>query len=101
MTNDSPRRAIVLGALSAMAEETCRLLAEDGASLSLFGRDAARLEEVAQDLRARGAKLVDVRVRDLAGAEDAATALQTASTAIGGAKRGADLLRCTRRSEAG
>lgn len=85
MTSDSPRRAIVLGALSAMAEETCRLLAEDGGSLSLFGRDAARLEEVAQDLRARGAKHVDVRVRDFADATDATAALNAASVAIGGA----------------
>lgn len=85
MSSDSPRRAIVLGALSAMAEETCRLLAEDGASLSLFGRDTTRLEEVARDLRARGAKSVEIRAGDLADASNAAAELRTASDAIGGA----------------
>lgn len=79
------RSVIVLGALSAMAEATCRLLAEEGASLALFGRDRERLAAVAQDLRARGAPIVEVRVRDLAQTEDAEEALKAASDAIGGA----------------
>lgn len=85
MSAREPRRAIVLGALSSMAEATCRLLAEEGASLSLFGRDAERLQTVARDLRARGAAQVDVRVRDLTHTEEAGQDLQAASDALGGA----------------
>lgn len=79
-----PRRVIILGALSAMAEETARLLAEKNAALSLFGRDAARLEAIARDLRTRGAQ-VDIRVRDLCDTTHVVEDLQQASEAIGGA----------------
>ena len=49
------RKVLVLGALSAMAQATARRLAAQGADLVLAGRDAARLEAAALDLRARGA----------------------------------------------
>ncbi len=61
---------IVLGATSAMAEAACRLWAEDGAHLLLAGRNAARLEEIADDLRVRGAQ-AETHVADLASAEAA------------------------------
>jgi NAD(P)-dependent dehydrogenase (short-subunit alcohol dehydrogenase family) len=80
-----PRRVIVLGALSAIAEATCRLLAEEGASLALLGRDAPRLESVAADLRVRGAKLVVTCAQDLTAVDDAAGVLKRQSDAIGGA----------------
>lgn len=83
-TSQARRRVIVLGALSAMAEATCRLLAEEGAHLALFGRDAARLDRVAEDLRIRGAAGASVFVRDLSATADAASALEAAAEAMGG-----------------
>jgi decaprenylphospho-beta-D-erythro-pentofuranosid-2-ulose 2-reductase len=57
--NDSDKRPgiIVLGALSAIAEQAARLWAERGARLLLAGRDSERLEAVASDLRLRGAEV--------------------------------------------
>ncbi|MGH7464478.1 MAG: SDR family NAD(P)-dependent oxidoreductase, partial [Longimicrobiales bacterium] len=46
---------LILGATSAIAQATARRFARDGARLFLVGRDAARLEAVADDLRSRGA----------------------------------------------
>jgi NAD(P)-dependent dehydrogenase (short-subunit alcohol dehydrogenase family) len=49
------KRVIVLGALSAVGEAVCRLYAAEGASLTIAGRDAVRLAQVATDLQLRGA----------------------------------------------
>lgn len=58
-------RILVLGATSAIAQATARLLAEQGASLFLVARNAERLDAVAQDLRIRGASAVHSEVLDL------------------------------------
>jgi NAD(P)-dependent dehydrogenase (short-subunit alcohol dehydrogenase family) len=79
------RKVIVLGALSAIAEATCRLLAEEGASLALLARNPERLDAVAQDLKLRGAQAVVTEALDLADASDAAAVLTRSSEAIGGA----------------
>lgn len=81
---DTPRKVIVLGALSAIAEATCRLLAEEGAHIALLGRNAERLETVAQDLRVRGAGTVAVETLDLADAAEAPAVLDRCATALGG-----------------
>jgi decaprenylphospho-beta-D-erythro-pentofuranosid-2-ulose 2-reductase len=79
------RRIIVLGALSAIAEASCRRLAEQGADFVLLARDATRLEAVAADLRARGASKVVARALDLATAADQAQAvLRDSAQALGG-----------------
>jgi decaprenylphospho-beta-D-erythro-pentofuranosid-2-ulose 2-reductase len=62
----TPKRIVVLGGLSAIAEATARLHAEQGAALALAGRDAARLETLAQDLKVRGASAVQTYPIDLA-----------------------------------
>src|SRR5690606_32992876 len=49
------KRVLIIGAASAIAEETARLLARQGASLFLVGRNAARLSAIAEDLKVRGA----------------------------------------------
>jgi decaprenylphospho-beta-D-erythro-pentofuranosid-2-ulose 2-reductase len=49
---------VIFGATSAMAKQTARLYAAEGAVLGLVGRDAERLEALAQDLRLRGAEKV-------------------------------------------
>lgn len=55
----------MLGALSDIAEATCRLYARAHATMVLAGRNARGLEAVAADLRVRGAPLVHVHAGDL------------------------------------
>lgn len=61
----SPRKILVLGSTSGIAEATCRIWAMQGASLFLVARNADKLAAVAADLRARGASFVDTAVADL------------------------------------
>ncbi len=51
---------LIIGATSAMAEQTARLLAADGDKLILAARDPERLEILAADLKVRGASDVQV-----------------------------------------
>ncbi len=51
---------LILGATSAMAEQTARLLAADGDKLILAARDPERLEILAKDLKVRGASEIQV-----------------------------------------
>jgi len=61
----APRKILVLGATSGIAEATCRIWATQGASLFLVARNAEKLAAVAADLRTRGASYVDTAVADL------------------------------------
>lgn len=65
VTASTPKRILVLGATSGIAEECCRLWAERGDSLYLVARDPNKLAAVAADLRIRGANYVDTAVADL------------------------------------
>jgi len=60
-----PRKVLLLGAASAIAQETARLLAADGDRLFLVDRNEAGLDVVARDLELRGAGHVDSLVADL------------------------------------
>ena len=60
-----PKKILVLGATSGIAEATCRIWAAEGASLFLVARNEEKLSAVAQDLRTRGASYVDTAVADL------------------------------------
>jgi hypothetical protein len=63
---DSLQRIVIVGATSSIAEHCARLWAAKGpVALTLIGRDAARLERVAADLRVRGAA-VTARTADFA-----------------------------------
>jgi short-subunit dehydrogenase len=64
-SSQTPRKILVLGATSGIAEATCRIWATQGASLFLVARNAEKLAAVAQDLRTRGASYVDTAVADL------------------------------------
>jgi decaprenylphospho-beta-D-erythro-pentofuranosid-2-ulose 2-reductase len=64
-TRTGPRKILVLGATSGIAEATCRIWAAQGASLFLVGRNAEKLAAVAADLKTRGASYVDTAVADL------------------------------------
>jgi NAD(P)-dependent dehydrogenase (short-subunit alcohol dehydrogenase family) len=78
------RKVLVLGALSAMAQATARRLAADGAHLVLAGRDAARLEAAALDLRARGAGSVQTLVANLAAVDDPFDMVRDIAERLGG-----------------
>ena len=55
---------VILGATSGIAQPVARLFAAGGAALLLAGRDAAKLNAVAEDLRVRGARRVETFVID-------------------------------------
>lgn len=76
-------RVTILGAASGIAEATARLYAKEGATLVLAGRRADRLEEIAADLRLRGAQDVKISVLDFAEADPAAS-LKDISRKMGG-----------------
>ncbi len=66
-SSTNPLRSIlVIGATSAIAQAVARLFAAEGCRLFLVGRDQAKLELVAGDLRARGAEAVGTYAADLA-----------------------------------
>jgi decaprenylphospho-beta-D-erythro-pentofuranosid-2-ulose 2-reductase len=60
-----PSRILALGATSAIAEATLRLLAERGAQFYLVARNPGKLAAVAADLNTRGASAVATHVMDL------------------------------------
>jgi decaprenylphospho-beta-D-erythro-pentofuranosid-2-ulose 2-reductase len=64
-TSTTPRKILVLGATSGIAEATCRIWAAQGASLFLVARNAEKLAAVAADLKTRGASYIDTAVADL------------------------------------
>jgi len=64
-TTATPRKILVLGATSGIAEATCRIWASQGASLFLVARNAEKLAAVAADLKTRGASYIDTAVADL------------------------------------
>jgi decaprenylphospho-beta-D-erythro-pentofuranosid-2-ulose 2-reductase len=57
-------RALIIGATSAIAEATARLLAARGAALYLVARDAQRAQAIAADLKIRGAAQVGAEAMD-------------------------------------
>lgn len=65
MTTDKKNRVVILGALSAIATATARIYAGEGAAIMLVARNADRLKALADDLRARGAKQVEIAAMDL------------------------------------
>jgi len=56
---------MVIGATSAIAHETIKHFASDGAELLLVGRNAEKLDIITQDLQVRGAKRIEPYVLDL------------------------------------
>ncbi len=60
-----PQKILILGATSAIAQATARLLAERGASFFLVARDPYKLAAVASDLQTRGARFVRTLKLDL------------------------------------
>ncbi|SFS06333.1 Short-chain dehydrogenase [Granulicella pectinivorans] len=61
----TPKKILVLGATSGIAEATCRLWAAEGAALFLVARNEEKLAAVAADLKVRGASYIGTAVADL------------------------------------
>jgi short-subunit dehydrogenase len=80
----NPRKILVLGATSGIAEATCRIWASQGARLFLVARNAEKLAAVAADLRTRGASYVDTAVADLDNTEQHPTLLAHAVNSLTG-----------------
>lgn len=80
----APRKILVLGATSGIAEATCRIWASQGASLFLVARNREKLSAVAQDLKNRGASYVDTAVADLDDTEQHPSLLAHAINSLAG-----------------
>jgi len=59
------QKIFIIGATSAIAQAVARRYASTGASLFLTGRDAGRLQVIADDLKVRGAAAVHSQVLDI------------------------------------
>jgi short-subunit dehydrogenase len=79
-----PKRVVALGATSAIAEATLRLLAEQGASFFLVARNEQKLAAVRDDLLTRGAPAVTIAVADLDDTAAHSALLERAVSALGG-----------------
>ena len=79
-----PRRVLVLGATSAIAQAVCRRYAESGARLALVARNHQYLDVVAADLRVRGASALWTEVADLLDVERHPQLVARAEQALGG-----------------
>src|SRR5258708_12167496 len=58
-------KLLIIGATSAIATETARNFAHDGAELFLVARNAEKLAAIASDLKVRGAQRVETFLLDL------------------------------------
>lgn len=83
-TAGEPRRILVLGATSGIAEACIKRWADRGDSLFLVGRNAHRLAAVAADARTRGAGYVDTAVADLDRTDSHADLLAHSINSLGG-----------------
>ncbi len=77
-------RLMVFGATSAVAKAVCRQFASDRASLYLVARDGPALADVAADLRARGATVVETAVCDALDWDRHPALVSQAAEAFGG-----------------
>lgn len=80
----APRRVLILGATSAIAQAVARLYASQGARLALVARNRQYLEVVASDLRVRGASALWTEVADFLDVERHPSLVEQAQQALGG-----------------
>ncbi len=78
-----PNKVLILGATSAIAQATARLLADRGASFFLVARDPYKLGAVVSDLQTRGAKAVFSLTADLDNFDTHASMVQSAVQILG------------------
>ncbi|GER87015.1 short-chain dehydrogenase [Dictyobacter vulcani] len=77
-------RVAIIGATSALAHETAKSFASDGADFFLVGRSSEKLAVVAADLKVRGAKAIETYTLDLNQLEHHDEMLQQAIATLGG-----------------
>ena len=77
-------KILILGATSAIAQETAKCFARDGAELFLVGRSAEKLEAVQNDLKVRGAKRAETFGLDLSDLDRHQEMIQTAIETLDG-----------------
>jgi len=77
-------KILIIGATSAIAHETAKFFAKDGAELFLAGRTPAKLEDVGNDLKVRGAKRTETFLLDLSDLDRHQEMIQTAIETLGG-----------------
>jgi short-subunit dehydrogenase len=78
------QKILIVGATSAIAEASARVLAARGDALFLAGRDALRLQAIAADLKVRGAGLTDTHVFDARAVDRFQDLLEAATQRLGG-----------------
>jgi decaprenylphospho-beta-D-erythro-pentofuranosid-2-ulose 2-reductase len=78
------RRVLILGATSGIATATARKLALQGDALALVARNESRLEEIANDLKVRGAHDVVLQTADLADTNEPMKLIRTIKSKLGG-----------------
>lgn len=78
------KKILIIGATSAIAEATARLWAEQGQRFYLLGRNAERLDNIAADLKVRGAESAQFAVLDVNDFTQHACALEAATKALDG-----------------
>ena len=78
------KKIVILGATSAMAHETAKLMAHEGHCLFLVARHADHLNDIAQDLRVRGASSVDTLALDMNDVSQHQALLQKILNTLGG-----------------
>ncbi|MFL5449767.1 MAG: SDR family NAD(P)-dependent oxidoreductase, partial [Gemmatimonadales bacterium] len=81
--HDAPARVLIVGATSAIAGETAKEFAKNGAHLFLTGRNADRLAAMADDLRVRGAARVETAILDMADLATQSPAIEAAFATLG------------------
>jgi decaprenylphospho-beta-D-erythro-pentofuranosid-2-ulose 2-reductase len=77
-------RVLIVGGTSAIATETAKAFAREGAHLFLTGRNTAKLDAVADDLRVRGAAAVETARLDVADISRHREVIESAIAALGG-----------------
>lgn len=76
-------KIVIVGASSAIAHETAKLFARDGADLFLVGRSADKLNVIVDDLKVRGAKRIETFLMDATDLDRHEEMLQTAIATLG------------------
>ena len=76
-------KVLIAGATSAIAHETAKFFARDGAELLLVARSADKLEDISNDLRVRGAKKAETFLLDLNDLDRHQQMIETAIETLG------------------
>ena len=77
-------RLLIIGATSAIASETAKFFAQDGAEFFLVGRSAIKLHDVGNDLKVRGAKRIETFVLDINDFDRHQEMIETAISTLNG-----------------